>query len=91
MFGNYFAIAIRNIVRNKVHSFINIVGLALGLASFILIMLFVLDEISYEKFHLKADRIYRISPQDYVRTAPLLAPTLRADFPEIESATRLQR
>jgi len=91
MFRNYFAIAIRNIVRNKVHSFINIVGLALGLASFILIMLFVTDELGYEKFHLKADRIYRISPEDYVRTAPLLAPTLKSDFPEIESVARLQR
>ena len=90
MFRNYFAIAIRNIHRNKVHSFINIIGLALGLASFILIMLFVLDELSYENFHLKADRIYRISPANSVRTAPLLSPTLKADFPEIESATRLQ-
>jgi len=90
MFRNYFSIAIRNIQRNKVHSFINIVGLALGLASFILIMLFVIDELSYENFHLKADRIYRVSPANYARTAPLLSPSLKADFPEIESATRLQ-
>lgn len=91
MFRNYFAIAIRNIHRNKVHSFINIIGLALGLASFILIMLFVLDELSYEDFNLKANRIYRISPANYARTAPLLAPTLKADFPEIESVARLHR
>ena len=91
MFKNYLSIAIRNIVRNKVHSFINIMGLAFGLASFILIMLFVTDELSYENFHLKADRIYRVSPEDYVRTAPLLAPTLKFDFPEIESIARLQR
>ena len=91
MFRNYFSIAIRNIHRNKVHSFINIIGLALGLASFILIMLFVLDELSYEDFHLKANRIYRISPANYARTAPLLAPTLKADFPEIESVARLHR
>ena len=83
MLRNYFATAVRNLSRNKIYSLINITGLAIGLASFILISLFVLDELSYENFHENADRVYRVSPADYVRTAPLLAQTLKQDFPEI--------
>ena len=51
MFKNYFKTAFRNLVRNKVYSFINIVGLSLGLASAMLIILYIKDEVSYDRFH----------------------------------------
>ena len=61
MFQNYFKVAWRNLVKNKTFSFINIIGLASGLACFILIALYVADELSYDCFNEKADRIYRIN------------------------------
>ncbi len=51
MFTNYFKIALRNLTRNKVYSFINIAGLSLGLACSMLIILYVKDEVSYDRFH----------------------------------------
>lgn len=91
MIKNYLNIAFRNLWKHKVYSLINIVGLAVGMACFVLIALFVQDEMSYENFHAKADRLYRVSPPDYARTAPLLAPTLKAEIPEVEHAVRLMR
>src|SRR6266542_4481850 len=61
MFKNYFKTGIRNLQRNKVYSFINIAGLSLGLACAMLIMLYVKDEVSYDRFHKNVDRIYRIN------------------------------
>ncbi len=61
MIKNYFKIAWRNLLKNKVFSAINIIGLASGLASFILIALYVADELSYDRFNEKANRIYRIN------------------------------
>lgn len=60
MFRNYFKVAFRNLMRYKFYSFINIFGLAIGIACFTLITLFVLDEISYDQFHSKSDRIHRV-------------------------------
>jgi hypothetical protein len=60
MFSNYIKIAIRNILRHKVYSIINIVGLAVGMASTILILLWVQFELSYDRYHENADRIYRL-------------------------------
>ncbi len=60
MLKNYLKIAIRNLWKNKGFSFINIFGLAIGIAVCLLIMLFVIDEISYDKFNEKAGRIYRV-------------------------------
>ncbi len=91
MLKNYYRIALRSLRRNQTFSIINIAGLSVGLAAFLLIALFVKEELSYDKFHQKADRIYRLSPPDYARTAPLLQPTIKADFPEVESAIRLKR
>ena len=90
MFKNYLLIAFRNLVRNKSYSIINIAGLSVGIAAFLLIALFIQDELGYENFHQKADRIYRLSPPDYARTAPRLSPTIKAEFPEVESAVRLK-
>ena len=61
MFRNYLTIAIRNLLRQKLYSAINIFGLALGMACCILILLFVQDELSYDRYHKNADRIYRVA------------------------------
>lgn len=60
MIYNYFKIALRNIIRHKAFSFINIIGLAIGLVCFIFIMLWIQSELSYDKFHEKFDRIYNL-------------------------------
>jgi len=61
MFKNFIKVAVRNITRHKVFSWINIIGLSVGLACSILIALFVFDELSYDEFHTHADRIYRVA------------------------------
>ena len=58
MLKNYLTVAVRNILRHKVYSFINIMGLAVGMACCMLILLWVQDEISYDRFHENADDIY---------------------------------
>src|SRR5690242_13853491 len=60
MFKNYFKIALRNLQRNKVYSFINIAGLSMGLACAMLIILYVKDEVSFDQFHKNVNHIYRI-------------------------------
>jgi putative ABC transport system permease protein len=64
MFRNYFKTAIRNLFRNKVYSFINIAGLSLGLACAMLIVLYIKDEVSYDRFHKDVNQIYRIASQN---------------------------
>ena len=61
MLKNYFNTTIRNLLRNRVYSAINIVGLSLGLACAILIILYTNDELSYDRFHENADNIYRVT------------------------------
>ncbi|MGZ3950520.1 MAG: ABC transporter permease, partial [Flavisolibacter sp.] len=58
MIGNYFKIAFRNLFRNKAFSLINISGLAIGMASAMLILLWIQNEVSYDQFHEKKNRIY---------------------------------
>lgn len=97
MLRNYFKITIRNIKRHKGYSFINISGLAIGMACCILILLYVTDEISYDKFHEKSDRLYRINAissigtttRHYATVPPALATGLAESIPEIEAFTRL--
>lgn len=60
MLRNYLLVALRNLMRHRAYSFINIVGLAVGIACCLLILLFVQDELNYDRFHDKADRIYDI-------------------------------
>ena len=93
MFNNYLKIALRNIKKHKGFSFINISGLAVGIACFFLIMLYVQFEMSYDKFHKNSDRIYRAVPglYNYVFTPPPLAPILKEEYPEIESIARISR
>ena len=98
MIKNYFKIALRNIIRHKGFSAINIIGLAIGIACSILILLWIQDELSFDNFHKDADRIF-IAGRDFkvgdqegrvVRCHPPFAPTMMAEIPEIESAVRFQ-
>ena len=99
MIKNYFKIALRNILKNKVYSFINISGLAIGLAGFILISILIKNELGYENFNKKIDRIYRIveiqnqngiGKLNVAVTMGPLSPALKNYFPEIESSARLK-
>ncbi|MGD8779728.1 MAG: ABC transporter permease [Ignavibacteria bacterium] len=99
MFKNYIIIAIRNLLKHKFYSILNLTGLAVGIACCILIMLFVQDELSYDKFNKKADRIYRIHSdlklgENEFRATYMGAPvakTLVADYPEVEDAFRFRQ
>ncbi len=94
MLKNYFTIAVRNLLRQKSYSLINALGLALGVACFILLLLFIQDELSYDRHHEKAQRIYRltevIKPAEHSSSQPFsVAPTLAQEFPAlIEHAVR---
>ncbi|RMD96260.1 MAG: ABC transporter permease, partial [Calditrichaeota bacterium] len=96
MFKNYLKIAFRNLRKQKTYTFINISGLALGMACFILIFLYVSHEYSYDRFHENVDRIYRVIAKhrwyDQIKYIPImpapLAPELVQNFPEVISATR---
>jgi len=91
---NYFNIAVRNLIRQKGYSLINALGLSLGVACFILILLFIQDELRYDRYHEKANRIYRltenIAPAERSSSQPFsVAPTLAHDYPAmIEHAVR---
>jgi len=97
MVKNYLKIAFRNISRYKGYSFINITGLAIGIACCIVILLYISTELSYDNYHLDKDRIFRVSQIEKTEnhtsidpaTAPPLAPAIKADFPEVESAARI--
>lgn len=97
MLRSYVTIALRNILRNKVYSTINIAGLALGLACCLLLALYIFDEIGYDKHHQRVDDLYRITTQfesdkgiDRLgTTSPPIAPTLKEEIPEIEAAARM--
>ena len=98
MFRNYLLVAIRNLFRQKLYSAINILGLAIGMACCILIMLFIQYELSYDRVHEKRDQIYRVIREERRSggnstlssgTSGALAPALLNDFPEVQQAIRL--
>ncbi len=97
MFKNYFKTAFRNIARQKIFSFINIAGLALSLTAVWIISLYIADELSYDRYHKKADRIYRVASHgrwgeekfDITGTSALAAAAFKKDFPEVEDAVRI--
>src|SRR5215218_3591027 len=99
MLKNYFKIAIRNLWKSKGFSFINIAGLAVGMASAVLIILWIANEVSYDTFHEKKDRIYQAwnkatfsgKLQCWNTTPKPLAKALKNDIPEVEEATRINR
>jgi putative ABC transport system permease protein len=98
MFKNYFIIAFRNLLRNKTFSAINIFGLAIGIATCLLIMLFVANEISYDRYNKKSDQMVRVVFRATIdgqkikeaNVMPPVAKTMLADFPEVKQATRIK-
>ncbi len=97
MIKNHFKIAIRNLLRHKGFSFLNIAGLALGFTACFLIALFIWDEYQYDEFLPEGDRVYRIYNQytnnegtEYNAPAfPMIATTLKQDYPEVEETARI--
>lgn len=97
MLKNYFKIALRNLWRHKIFSLINIIGLAAGMSAALLIYLYVSFELSYDTYHTKANRIYRLvthvrtpSEDHFFGAAPAMGPALRNDFPEVQKMARTQ-
>ncbi len=98
MFKNYFKTAIRNLIKHKGYSLINILGLAIGIASCLLILMFVHDELSYDSYNEKAGRIYRVAGsfryggRDFdIAVAPAaMAKVLLEEYPEVEDAVRFR-
>jgi ABC-type antimicrobial peptide transport system permease subunit len=96
MFKNYFKTAIRNLIKGRGYSVINIIGLAAGIAVCILILLWVQDEINYDRYHNNLKSIYRVcisydfhgQNRNHWRTPPPLAEALKNEYPEIISAAR---
>ncbi len=97
MIRNYIKIAWRNLLKNRTFTMVNIVGLAIGLACFILIALYVADELSYDRHHEKADRIYRVNSDLRIGGTDLhlatcsdpMGAALKDDYPQVETFTRL--
>jgi putative ABC transport system permease protein len=98
MFRNYLKIAVRSLGKHKIYSFINILGLAVGIAASVLIFLYVRDELSYDRFHANAGRIYRIAADwsnkgdskiHQLGTPSVLARTIRDKYPQVESVAQL--
>lgn len=97
MFKNYFKIAWQNISRQKVFSFVNIAGLALSLTAVWFIALFIAQELSYDRYHKNADRIYRLVSHgnwdadkfDITGTSALTANALKNEYPEVEQTVRI--
>ncbi len=97
MLRNYLKITFRNLINQKLYTFLNVIGLSIGIASCLLILLYVYHELSYDAFHERADRIYRVGLNGKIadqevfttNTTPPLAFTAVEEFPEVENATRL--
>lgn len=93
MLKNYLKTAIRNIKKYPVYSFINITGLAIGITFFILLITYIRDEVTYDRFHPKAERIYMTTAslhggEAHVSSSPILARVLSAEYPGIDQAVR---
>lgn len=99
MFKNYLKVAVRSLFKNKFYSLLNISGLAIGVAACLMITLFVLDEVSYDKYYKKADRIYRMKANgalngntfDIAVVGPSVGEAMLADLPQIENYGRFRQ
>lgn len=99
MLKNYIILAFRNIFRDKLYNFLNISGLALGIASCLLVMFYVSNELKHDKFHEKSPVIYRLTTRFYIQdrimnlatTSYLQGPMVKEEFPEVEDFVRLTR
>src|SRR5450755_2966470 len=98
MLKNYFKIAFRNLWRHRVFSFINILGLSVGMSACLLIYLYVSFELSYDRYHEKGDRIFRVvsnikTPTDTLdwSSASLpMTPNMKSEFPEVVRFCRVE-
>jgi len=90
MLRNYFKIAFRNLVRHKAFATINIAGLAIGMACSIFILLWVQNELSYDKFHKNAGTIYRLTAGGATNSGPMV-PELKAKIPAIKNFVRFSQ
>ncbi|MBD0260193.1 MAG: ABC transporter permease, partial [Cytophagales bacterium] len=100
MLRNYLIIACRTLVRNKVYTLVNVLGLSIGLAAAMLILLYTKDEVSYDGFHANRARLFRVTLQDFTPegsldyqsgiTGYLQGPTFKAGVPEIQSFVRFK-
>jgi putative ABC transport system permease protein len=99
MLRNYFKAACRNLLNNKGFTIINVLGLAIGIASFIIITLFVYHELSYDRYHAKADRIFRVVENLNTEnealfqstSSPPMGPAFEREFPEVTGFVRFWR
>src|SRR5882672_1675568 len=100
MFRNFIKIAFRNFTKRKAYAAINITGLAIGITCCLLIFEYVAYERSYDNFHEKGDRIYRVQDEEYqngrlvvpcAAAMPGVAPAMKREFPEVEDAFRLRK
>ncbi|RYZ57384.1 MAG: ABC transporter permease, partial [Chitinophagaceae bacterium] len=97
MFRNYLKTALRNLLRQKAFSTINILGLAIGMASAILILLWIQNEVSHDRFHEKDARLYTLNNRDrfngelwaWGNTPNILGPTVKANYPDVEDVVRV--
>lgn len=98
MFKNYLTVAIRNLMRNKVYSTLNVLGLGIGMSSCLLIVLFVQNELQYDRFHKNGDRIYKVVFETQNEngsrtvqwvTSGTVGPALECDFPEVQETVRM--
>jgi putative ABC transport system permease protein len=96
MFRNYLKIAWRILRKNQLYSGLNILGLTLGVSGFLMISLFIQDELSYDRFFANSEQVYRITTHwgetataNYATAPPPLGPRIQADIPEVEAVTRL--
>lgn len=99
MFKNYLRVALRNLVKHRVHSIINVLGLSIGIAISILIMMLVLDEISYDRYHDDWEKIYRVNKltnfegqeQMSALTPLALKPAIQNEISQVRASTRILR
>src|SRR5580765_2984852 len=99
MIKNYFKIAWRKIKKNKLYAFVNITGLTIGIASCLLIGLYIWHELSYDRFHKNADRIVRTTweynfedkPNKVALTGTKVGPEFKRSFPEVEAYVRTMK
>ena len=97
MFKNYFKTALRNLSKNKFYTSINIIGLAVGLATCLLIFLYVVDELSYDKYNANADRIYRVNNEikfngnylDLAQVPAVMGSTMLREMPQVQQYVRM--
>lgn len=97
MIRNYFKLTFRNLLKNKAHTVINVSGLAIGMASVIIIFLWIQNEMSHDRFYSKIDRMYSANNRDKLNgvlqvwnnTPKIMGPTIKMEYPEVEDVVRI--